>query len=118
MPRPTALSLSAIDCEAPEEAAPLIFVFDIALARACAAADNPHSAYMSFEFCLRCDVLVYHFLGWGMVLPIIYRCIFMRACPTADQTEGAYVAIMRVRIGDAIQARTVARDSIEGHYPT
>ncbi len=42
----------------------------------------------------------------------------MRACPTADQTEGAYAAIMRVRIGDAIQARTVARDSIEGHYPT
>ena len=80
---------AAIDCEAPEEAAPLLSVFDIALARACAAADNTHSAYMSFEFCLRCDVLVYHFLGWGMVLPIIYRCIFMRACPTADQTEGA-----------------------------
>ena len=42
---PAALSLSAIDCEAPEEAAPLRFVFlDIALARACAAADNTHSA--------------------------------------------------------------------------
>ena len=42
----------------------------------------------------------------------------MRACPTADQTEGAYEAIMRFRIGKAIQARTVARDSIKGHYPT
>ena len=30
-----------------------------------------------------------------------------------DQTGGAYEAIMRVRIGDAIQARTVTRDSIK-----
>ena len=46
MPRPAALSLAAIDnCEAPEEAAPLRFVFlDIALARVRVAADNTHSA--------------------------------------------------------------------------
>ena len=81
MPRPAALSLSAIDCEAPEEAAPLLrFVFlDIALARACAAADNTHSASVSFDI-LRCDVLVYHFLGMGngtahYISMYIYACM-------------------------------------------
>ena len=119
MPRPTALSLSAIDGEAPEEAAPLLLfvLLDIALARAYAAADNTHSACMSFDFV--CGVMYWSITSWdGEWYCPLYRCIFMRACPTADQTEGAYVAIMRFRIGDAIQARTVARDSIKGHYPT
>ena len=45
-----------------------------------------------------------------MVLPIIYAYLCLHV-PTVDQTEVAYVAIMRVRIGVAIQARTITRDS-------
>ena len=64
MPRPAALSLSAIDGEAPEEEAPLLLfvILDIALARAYAAADNTHSAYMSFDFA--CGVMYWSITSW------------------------------------------------------
>ena len=55
--------------------------------------------------------MVYHLLGMGNgTAHYIYAYLCLHV-PTVDQTEVAYVAIMRVRIGVTIQARTVTRDS-------
>ena len=54
--------------------------------------------------------------GWGMVLPIISIGLCVHV-PTVDQTGEALWGYHADSYRDAIQARTVTRDS-KGHYPT